>query len=369
MCLRFPPLARRSPARARSYYLLAALATLQLHVLDHCSRGPHTHFSPPSWLADVVQKQMGSARSSCVLPRGSHPPANVSVALLCHWRLIRARPRSRHSPDQEGGRRVYRGAQRGAAAQGTRRTGGNVRPQMHIGGPDAAVPRRSAKHLISYSKPIRTRSIAQLGLLPRWRRRAGHMAGGARTPCSCVRVSPHRGFSWSRTRRPCGRVWTRPIGHRPRLPWSVFEIVDACRATQTPVQVAAKRMARQRVKGKIVFVSSFLGYMSIIGYSPYSPGKFAIRGEGLLRICVGICAERHVWSMLGLAETLQSELMLYGIDVHICFPGSIYSPGYEEENKTKPEITLKIEESDGGAKPDVVAEGLLRGTHSCRILV
>ncbi|KAI0959479.1 hypothetical protein AcW1_004292 [Taiwanofungus camphoratus] len=128
--------------------------------------------------------------------------------------------------------------------------------------------------------------------------------------------------------------------------------------------VAAKRMARQRVKGKIVFVSSFLGYMSIIGYSPYSPGKFAIRGEGLLRICVGICAERHVWSMLGLAETLQSELMLYGIDVHICFPGSIYSPGYEEENKTKPEITLKIEESDGGAKPDVVAEGLLRGVQN-----
>ncbi|KAI0921846.1 hypothetical protein AcW2_006698 [Taiwanofungus camphoratus] len=107
--------------------------------------------------------------------------------------------------------------------------------------------------------------------------------------------------------------------------------------------VAAKRMARQRVKGKIVFVSSFLGYMSIIGYSPYSPGKFAIRG---------------------LAETLQSELMLYGIDVHICFPGSIYSPGYEEENKTKPEITLKIEESDGGAKPDVVAEGLLRGVQN-----
>ena len=64
---------------------------------------------------------------------------------------------------------------------------------------------------------------------------------------------------------------------------------------------------------------------------------------------------------LGLAETLQSEFILYGIDVHICFPGTIYTPGYEEENKTKPKITLKIEETDGGATPDAVAKGLLKG--------
>jgi 3-dehydrosphinganine reductase len=63
----------------------------------------------------------------------------------------------------------------------------------------------------------------------------------------------------------------------------------------------------------------------------------------------------------GLAETLRGELLLYDIDVHICFPGTIYSPGYVEENKTKPEITLKIEETDEGLKPEAVAERLFDG--------
>jgi len=53
--------------------------------------------------------------------------------------------------------------------------------------------------------------------------------------------------------------------------------------------------------------------------------------------------------------------MLYGINVHICFPATIFSPGYEEENKTKPEVTLKIEEGDDGATPEHVAESLLQG--------
>ncbi|KAH9938200.1 oxidoreductase [Fomitopsis serialis] len=78
---------------------------------------------------------------------------------------------------------------------------------------------------------------------------------------------------------------------------------------------ASKRMVSRREKGKLVFVSSFLGYFSLVGYAPYSPGKFAIRG---------------------LAEALQSEFLLYDIDVHIAFPGTIYTPGYEEENRTSP---------------------------------
>ncbi|KAJ6539405.1 oxidoreductase [Mycena capillaripes] len=111
--------------------------------------------------------------------------------------------------------------------------------------------------------------------------------------------------------------------------------VQACTAL-----AAAKRMARDRFAGKLVFTSSVLGYFSMVGYASYSPGKHALRG---------------------LAETLRSELILYNIGVHIFFPGTIYSPGYVEENKTKPKITLKIEESDEGMQPDQVAEALLRG--------
>jgi len=103
---------------------------------------------------------------------------------------------------------------------------------------------------------------------------------------------------------------------------------------------AAKRMAQTRRKGKIVFVSSLLGYFGMIGYSTYSPGKHAIRG---------------------LAETLRQELLLYSIDVHIYMPGTMYSPGYKEENKVKPELVRNIEESDEGITPERAAEGLFQG--------
>ena len=65
----------------------------------------------------------------------------------------------------------------------------------------------------------------------------------------------------------------------------------------------------------------------------------------------------------GLAEALQSELILYDIEVHIAFPGTIYSPGLEEENRVKPQVTLKIEETDEGATPEVVADAILRGRY------
>lgn len=103
---------------------------------------------------------------------------------------------------------------------------------------------------------------------------------------------------------------------------------------------ASKRMIRTRSKGKIVFVSSVLGYFGMVGYSTYSPGKHAIRG---------------------LAETLRQELLLYSIDVHIYMPGTMFTPGYEEERKTKPELVLKIEESDAGLTAEKAAEGLYKG--------
>ena len=116
-------------------------------------------------------------------------------------------------------------------------------------------------------------------------------------------------------------------------------------------------MVADHTTGKIIFVSSFLGYMSLIGYSSYAPAKHAVRGESIIAL-----AQIHLSNITpGLAETLRSELLLYSIGVHIFFPGTIYSPGYVEENKTKPKITLKIEESDDGLQPDQAAAALLRG--------
>lgn len=63
----------------------------------------------------------------------------------------------------------------------------------------------------------------------------------------------------------------------------------------------------------------------------------------------------------GLAETLRSELILYGIKVHAYFPATILSPGLTEENKTKPKVTLDIEGGDEGLSPEKCARGLVKG--------
>ena len=60
-----------------------------------------------------------------------------------------------------------------------------------------------------------------------------------------------------------------------------------------------------------------------------------------------------------LADTLREECLLYDIDVHCSFPANILSPGFENEGKTKPAITKKIEGTAGVDKPDVVAKHLV----------
>ncbi|GAA5847635.1 hypothetical protein JCM5353_004165 [Sporobolomyces roseus] len=92
--------------------------------------------------------------------------------------------------------------------------------------------------------------------------------------------------------------------------------------------------------GKVVLTSSVLALMSFAGYSTYSPSKYAIRG---------------------LAESLRNELILYGIDVHLFLPATIFSPGFENEQRLKPDITKKIEGPDEGLTPDQVAAQLIKG--------
>ncbi|GAA5940447.1 3-dehydrosphinganine reductase [Sporobolomyces koalae] len=103
--------------------------------------------------------------------------------------------------------------------------------------------------------------------------------------------------------------------------------------------VAAMKRGGQ-TGGKVVLTSSVLALMSFAGYSTYSPSKYAIRG---------------------LAESLRNELILYGIDVHLFLPATIFSPGFENEQRLKPEITKKIEGPDEGLTPDQVAKAMIKG--------
>ncbi|KAL7626966.1 3-dehydrosphinganine reductase [Parahypoxylon ruwenzoriense] len=92
----------------------------------------------------------------------------------------------------------------------------------------------------------------------------------------------------------------------------------------------------------LIFTSSVVAFFPVIGYGPYTPAKGALRG---------------------LADTLVQELEVYPqkVKVHVVYPGSISSPGFEVENKTKPEITKIIEEDDPVQTPDEVAATAIRG--------
>ncbi|KAL0574810.1 3-dehydrosphinganine reductase [Marasmius crinis-equi] len=103
---------------------------------------------------------------------------------------------------------------------------------------------------------------------------------------------------------------------------------------------AVRMMVRQQRKGKIALVSSTLGYISYTGWASYTPAKQALRG---------------------LADTLHSECMLYGIDVHIFFPPTMKTDGYIEEMKTKPDITREIEAKDEGLTTEQAALAMFTG--------
>lgn len=123
--------------------------------------------------------------------------------------------------------------------------------------------------------------------------------------------------------------------------WRFFLFCFTMLLTTCAMQAAAKKMSKAHKTGaKIVFVASTLAYMTFIGWASYAPGKHALRG---------------------LADTLYSELKLYGIDVQIYFPNTMYTPGFEEEGKTKPEITRRIESGDEGCTPEQAAQALYKG--------
>jgi 3-dehydrosphinganine reductase len=96
----------------------------------------------------------------------------------------------------------------------------------------------------------------------------------------------------------------------------------------------------------IIFTTSFLALLPIAGYAAYSPTKAALRS---------------------LADTLNMELKLYEgaghipISVHTVFPATIYSAGFENEQKIKSDLTKKLEEGDEGQTPEKVAQESISG--------
>ncbi|KOS19386.1 3-ketodihydrosphingosine reductase gsl-3 [Escovopsis weberi] len=97
-----------------------------------------------------------------------------------------------------------------------------------------------------------------------------------------------------------------------------------------------------RAPFRLVMTSSVVAFYTIPGYAPYAPSKWALRG---------------------LADSLSQELLLYPhhVKLSVIYPGTILSPGFEIESRSKPEVTKLLEASDPRQTPDEVADAAIRG--------
>ena len=92
-------------------------------------------------------------------------------------------------------------------------------------------------------------------------------------------------------------------------------------------------------RGTIVTTSSMAGLTGVFGYAGYSASKFAV---------------------VGFSEALRRELRPYGIHVATLCPPNTRTPGFDEENRTKPAEVLAAEEKVRTLEPEQVADHLLK---------
>ena len=104
---------------------------------------------------------------------------------------------------------------------------------------------------------------------------------------------------------------------------------------------ACLALNQEKTLKRIVFISSQAGQLGVYGYTSYCSTKFALRG---------------------LAESLQMELARENIYVTLVFPPDTDTPGFKEENKSKPRETQLINETSGVLSAEQVAQRAIQAT-------
>ncbi len=100
--------------------------------------------------------------------------------------------------------------------------------------------------------------------------------------------------------------------------------------------------------GFIINTSSIAGFIGVFGYADYSITKFGI---------------------IGLSEVLRSELETMNIKVAVLCPPDTDTPGYLEENKTKPVETKAISASAKLISAQLVAKNTLKELEKGRFIL
>ncbi|HRP69316.1 MAG TPA: SDR family oxidoreductase [Turneriella sp.] len=100
--------------------------------------------------------------------------------------------------------------------------------------------------------------------------------------------------------------------------------------------------------GLIAFTSSVAGYMGVFGYTAYAGPKFAL---------------------VGFAETLRQEMLQRKIQISVLCPPDTETPGYTEENKTKPFETQALSKNAKLMPPEKVAQKFIQGIAKKKFIV
>ncbi|KAK2760735.1 3-dehydrosphinganine reductase [Arachnomyces sp. PD_36] len=98
----------------------------------------------------------------------------------------------------------------------------------------------------------------------------------------------------------------------------------------------------------LIFTSSTLAFVPVTGYGPYSPAKAAMRA-----LSDTLSQEVEVYN--GARRNKSNAAPAADVKIHTVFPMGILSPGYENEEKLKPELTKLLEEADKPQTPEEVA--------------
>lgn len=99
---------------------------------------------------------------------------------------------------------------------------------------------------------------------------------------------------------------------------------------------------------RIVFVGSVMSILSFIGFSGYA---------GIFCTTFNYIASKY--AIKGFSDAMRSELKPLGVKVHLYMPGNMSTPGFENENLTKPLITAQIEGDSQTISPKEAARFLL----------
>ncbi|KAK6463479.1 3-ketosphinganine reductase [Scheffersomyces coipomensis] len=115
--------------------------------------------------------------------------------------------------------------------------------------------------------------------------------------------------------------------------------VNATHTAFKQILASNSKVARKDFKSRhIIFFSSVVSFYPFIGYVQYAPLKAAVQSLSII---------------------LRQELGPYNFRISCVFPGNLQSEGYEEEQKTKPEITKTIEGSSVAIPGEECAELIL----------